>query len=171
MVLFEGDRAAVFLRRPDGKAVAEVSRGLSAAYLTAVRDFPEKSLPAASIAARRPLFATTIATTRAAPGFAPPWSRRASTRICTAPLLDGDEGSACSTSTTTGRTSGPPDELETMAALASQASVAIRTAQNYSQMATWAAQLQSIQQLGARLNRLTTVARDRAWPSPLSCAS
>jgi diguanylate cyclase (GGDEF)-like protein len=44
-----------------------------------------------------------------------------------------------------------------MAALAIQASVAINTAQNFSQMATWAAQLQSIQQLGARLNGLTSV--------------
>ena len=33
----------------------------------------------------------------------------------------------------------------------------VRNAQNYSQMATWAAQLQSIQQLGARLTRLRTV--------------
>jgi diguanylate cyclase (GGDEF)-like protein len=49
-----------------------------------------------------------------------------------------------------------PDELETMAALATQASVAIRAAQDYGRMSTWAAQLQSIQQLGTRLNRLTT---------------
>jgi diguanylate cyclase (GGDEF)-like protein len=49
------------------------------------------------------------------------------------------------------------DELETIAALATQASVAIRTAQNYEQMATWTAQLQSIQQLGARLNHLSNV--------------
>ena len=32
MVLFEGDRAAVFLQRPDGEAHAEVSRGLSPGY-------------------------------------------------------------------------------------------------------------------------------------------
>ena len=50
-----------------------------------------------------------------------------------------------------------PDELETIAALAAQASMAIRTAQNFEQMATWTAQLQSIQQLGARLNHLSNV--------------
>ena len=49
------------------------------------------------------------------------------------------------------------DELETIAALATQASVAIRTAQNFDQMATLTAQLQSIQQLGARLNHLSNV--------------
>ena len=42
-----------------------------------------------------------------------------------------------------------------MAALATQASVAIKNAQNFEKMATWAAQLQSIQQLGVRLSRLT----------------
>ena len=44
-----------------------------------------------------------------------------------------------------------------MAALATQASVAIKNAQNFEKMATWAAQLQSIQQLGVRLSRLTSV--------------
>jgi putative methionine-R-sulfoxide reductase with GAF domain len=43
-----------------------------------------------------------------------------------------------------------------MAALATQASVAIKNAQNYEKMATWAAQLGSIQQLGVRLSRLTS---------------
>ena len=53
------------------------------------------------------------------------------------------------------------DELDTIGALATQASVAIRAAQDFERMATWAAQLQSIQQLGARLSRLSSVARDR----------
>ena len=34
---------------PDGHVTAEVSRGLSAAYLASVRDFPERSLPAAAV--------------------------------------------------------------------------------------------------------------------------
>ena len=44
-----------------------------------------------------------------------------------------------------------------MATFAAQVTVAVKTAQQFSQLARWAAQLQSIQQLGARLNRLTTV--------------
>ena len=52
MVLFEGDRGAVFLRQPDGKVAAEVSRGLSAAYTAAVRDFPEPV--SAELCDRRP---------------------------------------------------------------------------------------------------------------------
>ncbi|TAL11340.1 MAG: diguanylate cyclase, partial [Chloroflexota bacterium] len=50
------------------------------------------------------------------------------------------------------------DELEALTQLSIQASVAIRSARTYAQLATWAAQLQSIQQLGARLNRLSDVA-------------
>src|SRR5262249_39032757 len=58
MVLFNGDRVAVFLRSPEGRATAEVSRGLSARYLESVVDFPTRSLPSVAAAARRPLFAT-----------------------------------------------------------------------------------------------------------------
>src|SRR5204862_3239103 len=51
VVLFEGDAAAVFLRQPDGSVAAEVSRGLSTAYLNSVRSFPVRSLPTAAIEA------------------------------------------------------------------------------------------------------------------------
>jgi diguanylate cyclase (GGDEF)-like protein/excisionase family DNA binding protein len=45
----------------------------------------------------------------------------------------------------------------TVQAVMDEANIAMRTARDYAQMATWAAQLQSIQQLGNRLNRLRTV--------------
>jgi diguanylate cyclase (GGDEF)-like protein len=48
-------------------------------------------------------------------------------------------------------------DLDLFEQVANQASMMLRNAQNYTQMATWAAQLQSIQQLGARLTRLRTV--------------
>ena len=158
MVLFEGDRAAVFLSQPDGRVVAEVSRGLSTAFLNAVRDFPERSLPSAAIAARRPLFATNYRDD-------PRGDRRPCRGRAGGVRLDRDRArcstatrcSGSSTSTTTRRTPGSADELDTMAALATQASVALRTAQNFQKMATWTAQLQSIQQLGARLNHLSNV--------------
>ena len=54
-------------------------------------------------------------------------------------------------------TSGREHDLDLLQQLANQASMMLRNAQNYSQMATWAAQLQSIQQLGARLTRLRKV--------------
>jgi len=157
MVLFEGDRAAVYLRRADGQTVAEVSRGLSASFLGSVRDLPPRSLSTAAIAARRPLFATAYrydprgADVRAAvvqEGF---------DTACTAPLMDGTEVLGLLDVYHDRPHDWTPDELQTIAALATQAGVAIRTAQDFQRMAAWAAQLQSIQQLGARLNRLTSV--------------
>ena len=91
MALFEGDRAAVFLRHDDGQTIAEVSRGLSTTFLASVRSPQPRSLPTAAIAARRPLFAVDYphdprgADVRAAvvqEGF---------DTLCTAPLLDGTE--------------------------------------------------------------------------------
>ena len=52
-----------------------------------------------------------------------------------------------------------------MAAFASQATVAVRSAQQYTQMARWAAQLQSIQQLGVRLLMDTQARTQRAGSS------
>ena len=77
--------------------------------------------------------------------------------ICTAPLLDGDHVLGLLNVYHDQRHEWTEDELDTIAALATQASVAIRTAQNFDQMATFTAQLQSIQQLGARLNHLSNV--------------
>ena len=157
MVLFEGDRAAVYVHRPDGQTVAEVSRGLSAAYVNAVRDVPERSLPAAAIAARRPLFASHYRDDPRGADVRAAVVQEGFDTICTAPLLDGDQVLGLLNVYHDRPRSWTADELETIAALATQASVAIRTAQNFEQMSTWTAQLQSIQQLGARLNHLSNV--------------
>ncbi len=157
MVLFEGDRAAVYVHRPDGQTVAEVSRGLSAAYVNAVRDVPDRSLPAAAIAARRPLFASHYRDDPRGADVRAAVVQEGYDTICTAPLFDGDQVLGLLNLYHDQPRDWAPDELETIAALATQASMAIRTAQNFEQMSTWTAQLQSIQQLGARLNHLSNV--------------
>jgi diguanylate cyclase (GGDEF)-like protein/excisionase family DNA binding protein len=157
MVLFESDRAAVFMRHPDGTDQVEVSRNLSTGYLNAMRAVQTRSLPAAAIAARRPLFAVNYRDDPRGADARAAVVQEGYDTLCTAPLMDGtmllgllnvyhDTPHVWTT-----------DELETIASLATQASVAIRTAQNFQQMATWTAQLQSIQQLGARLNHLSNV--------------
>jgi hypothetical protein len=90
MVLFDGDRGAVFLRQADGKVTAEVTRGLSSEYTSAVRDFPARSLPSAAIAARRPLFATNYRDDPRGVGIRAAVVQEGYDTICTAPLLDGD---------------------------------------------------------------------------------
>ena len=158
IVLFGADRAAVFVSQPDGRTVASASRGLSDAYLAAVRDPHPNSLAAIAAAARRPTFAVGHRDDPRSTEIRAAVIQEGYDTICVGPLLDGPD--------LLGRLNvyhdrphrWTADELETMAALASQAAVAVRTAQNYARMEAWAAQLQSIQQLGTRLNRLTIVA-------------
>ncbi len=152
MVLFDGDRAAVLMHRPDGQAIAEVSRGLSSGYLAAVRDFAVRSLPALAVAARRPLFAVGYRDDPRGADVRAAVEQEGFDTICTAPLMDGPDLLGLLNVYHDTPHAWSADEIETIAALATQASVAIRTAQNFQQMSTWTAQLQSIQQLGARLN-------------------
>ena len=157
MVLFEGDRAAVFLQHGDGHVIADVSRGLSAAYLASVRNFPPRSLPAAAVAVRRPLFAVEYRNDPRGEDVRAAVVQEGFDTLCTAPLMDGTHLLGLLNVYHDRPHHWTEDELETIAALATQASVAIRAAQDYERMATWAAQLQSIQQLGARLSRLSSV--------------
>ncbi|MEZ0240926.1 MAG: GAF domain-containing protein [Chloroflexota bacterium] len=160
LVLFGADRAMVYLLEPDGAKRAVASRGLSQSWIDALERAQPPTLGAAAIAARRPLFAMDnrndprTGTLRAAvvqEGF---------DTACLAPLLDGDAPGALGILGVYHDRPHPwsQEELESIAALATEASVAIKTASNYAQLASWAAQLQSIQQLGTRLNRMTTVA-------------
>ena len=157
MVLFEGDRAAVYMRRPDGTDVAEVSRNLSAGYLNAIRPVTVRSLSSAAVSARRPLFAVNYRDDPRGADVRAAVVQEGYDTLCTAPLMDGAELLGMLNVYHDTPHPWSPDELETLASLATQGSVAIRTAQNFQQMATWTAQLQSIQQLGARLNHLTSV--------------
>ncbi len=158
MVLFGGDRAAVFLQHGDGHITAEVSRGLSASYIASVRDFPPRSLPAAAVAAGRPLYAVGYRDDPRGEDVRAAVVQEGFDTLCTAPLLDGSQPLGLLNVYHDRPHHWTADELDTIGALATQASVAIRAAQDYERMATWAAQLQSIQQLAARLSRLSSVA-------------
>ena len=157
MVLFEGDRAAVFMRGPDGTDRAEVSRNLSAGYLNSMRTVLARSLPAAAIAARRPLFSVNYRDDPRGADMRAAVVQEGYDTLCTAPLMDGTELLGLLNVYHDTPHAWTASELETIASLATQASVAIRTAQNFQQMATWTAQLQSIQQLGTRLSHLSHV--------------
>ena len=156
-VLFQADRAAVFLRDANGQVVPAVSRGLSPAYLASVRDFPVPSLPGLAVVARKPMFATGYADDPRGSGVRAAVIQEGIDTLCTAPLLDGQIVLGLLNVYHDRPHPWTATELDTLAAFAAQAQVAIKTAQDYNQMATWAAQLQSIQQLGARLNGLTSV--------------
>ena len=89
LVLFQADRAAVFLGSPDGPVRPAVSRGLSTTYLSAVREFPVPSLPGLAVAARRPMFATGYADDPRGAAVRAAVIQEGFDTLCTAPLLDG----------------------------------------------------------------------------------
>ncbi|MEK6719801.1 MAG: GAF domain-containing protein [Chloroflexota bacterium] len=158
LVLFESDRAAVFLQTPGGGMEPRVSRGLSAAFLAAVKDLPPRSLSAAAVAARRPLAATHYRDDPRGEGIRAAVIQEGFDSLCVAPLLNGNDLLGLLIVYHDRPHTWTDDEMDTMWALAGHAGVAIKTAQNYTQLSSWAAQLQAIQQVGARLNRLSTVA-------------
>ena len=158
-VLFSADRVAAFLFEEDGQRRMASSRGLSPAWISAVSSVEGLTLGTFAIAARRPLFAVNYAEDPRAGELRAAVVQEGFDTVCIAPLLDLDRDGALGI---LGVYHDTPrvwteDELDTMAALATQATVAIKAAANYAQLATWAAQLQSIQALGTRLNRLTSV--------------
>jgi diguanylate cyclase (GGDEF)-like protein/excisionase family DNA binding protein len=158
-VLFSSDRVAALLFEEDGTRRMAASRGLSRAWISAVTAFDGASLGSAAIAARRPMFSVRYRDDPRAGSLRAAVIQEGFDTVCIAPLLDGDREKAFGILGVYHDDPHPwsDDELETMAALATQASVAIKAARNFSQLATWTAQLQSIQQLGTRLNRLTSV--------------
>ncbi len=157
LVLFEADRAALFLRRPDGRVAAEVSRGLSTAYVAATREFRSPSLVAEVLETRRTTFAVGYRDDPRGAALRAAVVQEGFDTICVAPLLSGGDVLGVLAVYHDQPHAWGREELETIEAFSAQASVAIKAAADYQQMATWAAQLQSIQALGARLNHLTTV--------------
>ena len=156
--LFAAQRAGVFLQGADGTVARAVTRGLSSAYLAAVSHWPDPSLPAEAIAAGQPMFVQRYRDHPLAAGIRAAVVQEGFDTICAAPLSDGDGSLGVLIVYHDQPHQWAVDELETIEDFAAQATAAIRNAQHYSQMATWAAQLQSIQQLGARLSRFTTAA-------------
>ncbi len=157
LVLFDADRAAVFLGGAGDQLQVAVSRGLSDSYLAAVGDAPTSSLSAVAAATRQPVFSIGYRDDPALGPLRAAVVQEGFDTICSAPLHDGPDLLGLLNVYHDRPYAWSKDELDTISALAAQASIAIKTARNYAQMATWAAQLQSIQQLGARLNRLTSV--------------
>jgi diguanylate cyclase (GGDEF)-like protein/excisionase family DNA binding protein len=159
LVLFSADRAGAFLFEEDGSRRMAASRGLSQAWIAAVTSIEGATLGTSAIVARRPMFAVHYGDDPRVGPLRAAVIQEGFDTCCVAPLLDGDEPAPLGIIGVYHDQPHPwtTDELDTMAALATQATVAIKAARNYAQLAAWAAQLQSIQQLGTRLNRLTSV--------------
>ncbi len=159
LVLLSGDRASVLVYQPDGTRRAAASRGLSASYLAAIAPTTGRSLYASALESGGPVFATGFRDDPHAAEIRAAVVQEGFDTLCVAPLFDGPDRRSLGSLNVYHDQPHPwsKEEIDTMATLATQASVAIRTARAYAQLATWAAQLQSIQQLGTRLSRLSSV--------------
>ncbi len=160
MAMFGGDRGAVFLFNPDGSRETVASRGLSASYLDGTRQADLGRVTADAVETGRPAFAVGFRDDPRVADVRANVVQEGYDTVCVAPLVDVETSESIGSLNVyhDRRHTWEPDELEALAQLSIQASVAIRNARTYAQLATWAAQLQSIQQLGARLNRLSDVA-------------
>jgi diguanylate cyclase (GGDEF)-like protein/excisionase family DNA binding protein len=154
--LFQADRTAVW-RLGDGQLTVDASHNLSDEYIETVRSLSH--LPIGMLVAAQ---GSSVVIADAAN------DPRAS-ELRDGVLREGFHTVALSGLTADGAVIGliavyhdqphdwPPEDLEVLTALARHASIAIKNAKNYELMAVWAAQLQSIQQLGTRLNRWGSV--------------
>ena len=156
-MLFTADRAAVFLRQPDGALVPQVSRGLSERFLVAMRGSNGLGLPAGALERHRASASPDWANAQLDDDARDLVLQEGLDTVAAAPLVRGGESLGILALYHDRRHAWDQAELDVLDALAAQASIAIANARNYAQTATWAAQLQSIQKLGARLSRLTKV--------------
>ncbi len=155
--LFGADRAAIFRLRPDGAFEAPVARGLSERYLQRVADLPTPSLPRLAVETGEAYFAIDYAQDPRGSGVREAVIEEGFDTVAVAPLVAEGRSLGVLVLYHDRRRPWSHPELEALKALAAQASIAIQNAGTYAQMARWAAQLQSIQQLGTRLDRMSSV--------------
>jgi diguanylate cyclase (GGDEF)-like protein/excisionase family DNA binding protein len=155
--LFSADHAAVFRRLPSGAFVVDVARKLSPEFVGRVES-------AASLPLIRQAFETgavvsvkDFASDRRAAPVHEALRLEGIDTVTVAPLISDGERLGALALYHDRPYDWSVDGLGTLRLLAAQGAVAVKNARNYSQMATWAAQLQSIQQLGSRLTQLSSV--------------
>ena len=156
-VLFGADRVAVILRDPHGRISSPSGTGFSEEYLAAARALEEASQGRNEIPSRRP---TVIVGPDAARTSSPLRAAAVQAGVATllvAPLIDGHEVHGVLHLAHDRPYRWRQADIDAAEALAGDAAIAVRSARTFGRMATWAAQLQSIQRLGARLSGLLSV--------------
>jgi diguanylate cyclase (GGDEF)-like protein/excisionase family DNA binding protein len=156
-VLFGADRVAVVLRDAHGRISTPSSSGFSDEYLEAARTLEEARDGRHDIPARRP----TVVLGPDAPRTSSPLRAAAIqagiATLLVAPLIDGHELHGMLHLAHDRPHRWRDADIDAAEALAGDAAIAVRSARTFGRMATWAAQLQSIQRLGARLSGLLSV--------------
>lgn len=155
---FGAQRAAVFLATADGQLRATVTHNLSAEFCQVLEHATHRPLTAAALSERRVVTAINYSDDPRSIELRTAIRREGFNSIAVAPLAFDQESFGVLSLYHDERHDWSAADIALLERLARHAASVMRSAQDYSQMATWTAQLQSIQQLGARLTRLRSVA-------------
>jgi diguanylate cyclase (GGDEF)-like protein/excisionase family DNA binding protein len=155
VVLFEADRAAVLLADRSGGFVPAHARGLSDTFLDAIRLAPAEAATLGALGRPGPVQSRRYADDPRAPELRAAIVQEGLGSACVVRLHHLDETLGMLAVYHDEPREWSEDDLESLSLLAGQAAAALAAARDYGRMEAWAAQLASLQQLGARLNRLT----------------
>jgi GAF domain-containing protein len=153
--LFKADHAAVLRVGPDKHFVVEAQRNLSADFAPTVEQYAHLHIPTEWDG--RSLHVTTSDRYRGNPDELDTMRREGFVNLSVAPLLADEELVGALVLMHDRPYAWTDEDLDMFEQLGHQGGLAIRNARDWSRTTKWAAQLQSIQQLGARLTRLATV--------------
>ena len=156
-VLFGADRVAVVLRDPEGRISSPGGTGFSDSFLAIARDLEESRSGSRDIPPRRPVLLLGPEAPRSASPVRAAAVQEGVDTLLAAPLVDGHELHGVLYLAHDRPHRWREGDLDGAEALAGDAAIAVRSARTFGRMAAWAAQLQSIQRLGARLSGLTDV--------------
>jgi len=155
--LFGADRAAIFTRTLAGTFRAKARVNLSDDYCQAIEHSTTRPIAAIAFQERRVVSVQDVADDPRAFELRRAFLREGINTVTVAPLsFDGEPMGALSLYHAK-RYEWAPEDITLLERIAQQGATIVRNAENYNRMATWAAQLHSIQQLGTRLTRLRTV--------------
>ncbi|HEX5826502.1 MAG TPA: GAF domain-containing protein [Candidatus Limnocylindrales bacterium] len=157
-VLFGADRVAVVLRDAEGRVSSPGGTGFSEAFLAVARELEEARAGAPDIPARRPVLLLGPEAPRSGSPLRAAAVQEGVDTLLVAPLVDGHELHGVLYLAHDRPHRWREVDLDGAEALAGDAAIAVRSARTFGRMAAWAAQLQSIQRLGARLSGLTDIA-------------
>jgi len=158
-VLFGADRVGVVLAGSDGRASAPVGTGFSDEFMAALLELQADHGAGADLPPRRPAVLLGPDAPRSDHPIRAAAVQEGCSTLVAAPLVDARELLGVLYLGHDRPYRWRSADLDSAEAMAGDASIAVRSARTFSRMATWAAQLQSIQRLGARLSGLTGVDR------------
>ncbi len=155
---FGAQRGGVFLGIADGPCVTRVARNLSVEFCQVLEHATSRPLTSQALAEQRVVMATDYSEDPRSLELRSAIRREGFNTIAVAPLVSGGEAFGVLCLFHDQKHQWPAEDLALLERLARHGAAVMRSAQDYSQMAKWTAQLQSIQQLGSRLTRLRSVA-------------